>query len=140
MGYMTYTQGENHILSTYFQGGTFTGPFWIGLGTGPYPQAESSTLDDIVEVSGVNYSRQQVLRDSFSYGWDIVDGTAQAAQVSWKNLDLTTCWTPADYAFLTLSPSAGVGPDILVAAVDLNDPVILEPERKLRLIFKFSQL
>lgn len=140
MGHMVYTQGEDHILSTYFQGGTFTGPFWVGLGTGPFPQAESSTLSDIVEVTGTNYARQQVLRDSSSYGWYVSNGTAQGAQISWNNLDLSTCWTPADYAFLTLSPTGTDSPSILIAAVDLDTPVILEPQRKLRIIFKFSQL
>lgn len=140
MGHKVYTQGEDHILTTYFQAGDFTGPFYIGLGTGPFPQAESATLSDVVEVTGVNYQRQQVLRDSSSYGWQVVDGTAQAAQVSWANLDLTTCWTPADYAFLTLSPTGTDNPNILIAAVDLDNAVILEPERKMRIIFKFSQL
>jgi hypothetical protein len=137
---MVYTQGEDHILSTYFQGGTFTGPFYIGLGTGPFPQAESATLADIVEVTGVNYARQQVLRDSSSYGWYVTNGEAQGAQVSWNNLDMSTCWTPADYAFLTLSPTGTTSPDFLIAAVDLDTPIILEPQRKMRIIFKFSQL
>lgn len=140
MGYMVYTQGENHILSTYFHGVNFTGPFYIGLGTGPIPQAESSTLADIVEVEGLNYSRQTVQRSSNPYGWSIVGGTAQAAQVSWANLDLVEAWTPADYAFLTLSPEGVDAPSILISAVDLNNSVILEPERKLKIIFKFSQL
>jgi hypothetical protein len=128
------------MLSTYFQAGDFPGPFYIGLGVGPFPQSESSTLDDIVEVTGTNYSRQQVLRDSSSYGWNIVGDEAQAAQVSWNNLDLTTCWTPADFAFLTLSPSGSTAPGILIAAVDLDNSVILDPKRKMRIIFKFRQL
>lgn len=140
MGHMVYTQGENHILSTYFQAGTFTGPFYIGLGTGPFPQSEAATLSDVVEVTGVNYARQQVLRDSSSYGWDVTNGYAQGAQVSWNNLDLSTCWTPADYAFLTLSPTGTDNPNILIAAVDLDTPVILEPQRKIKIIFKFNQL
>jgi len=140
MGHMVYEQGETHILTTYFQGSTFAGPFYIGLGVGPFPQAENSTLADVVEVSGVNYSRQQVLRDSSGYGWNIVGDEAQGAQVSWNNLDLSTCWTPADYAFLTLSPTGSTAPNILIAAVDLNDPVTLEPQRKMRIIFKFRQL
>jgi hypothetical protein len=140
MGHIVYEQGESHILSTYFQGGTFTGPFYIGLGVGPFPQAESSTLDDIIEVTGVNYARQQVLRDSSSYGWDLVGDEARSAQVSWNNLDLSTCWTPADYAFLTLSPEGTTGTNILIAAVDLDTSVALEPQRKMRIIFKFRQL
>ena len=140
MSHKVYTQGEAHMLATYFQGDTFTGPFWIGLATGPTPLAESATLSDIVEVVGVNYARQQVLRDSSSYGWNIVDDTAQGAQVSWNNLDTSTCWTPADYAFLTLSPAGTDAPNILIAAVDLDNSVILEPQRKMRLIFKFRQL
>ena len=140
MGYMVYTQGEDHILSTYFTGTTFTGPFYIGLGTGPLPVIEHATLNDIVEVEGLNYSRQQVQRSSNPYGWSIVDGTAQAAQVSWINQDLVEAWTPADYAFLTLSPTGVDDPNILIAAVDLNDTVVLQPDRKMRIIFKFSQL
>lgn len=140
MGQIVYTQGEKHILETYFQGSTFTGPFWIGLGTGPFPQSENSTLADIVEVVGVNYARQQVQRDSSTYGWNVVGDTAQGAQISWNNLDTSTCWTPADYAFLTLSPTGTSAPDILIAAVDLESSVILEPQRKMRLIFKFRQL
>jgi len=140
MGHKVYTQGEDHILSTYFQGATFAGPFFIGLGTGPLPSAESSTLADVTEVTGVNYQRQQVLRDGSSYGWDVRDGLAQGAQVSWANLDVSTCWTPADYAFLTLSPTGTDAPSILIAAVDLDTAVILEPQRRLRIIFKFNQL
>jgi len=140
MGHIVYTQGESHILSTYFQAGDFPGPFYIGLGVGPFPQDESSTLSDIVEVTGVNYGRQAVNRDSSSYGWNLVNDTAQAAQVSWNNLDLSTCWTPADYAFLTLSPSGTTASNILIAAVDLETSVVLDPQRKMRIIFKFRQL
>ena len=140
MGHITYTQGENHMLANYFQDATFTGPFWIGLGTGPFPQSPESTLDDIVEVVGVNYARQQVLKDSSSYGWNIVGDEASSAQVSWNNLDITTCWTPADYAFLTLSPTGTDAPNILITAIDLDTAVILEPQRKLRLMFKFRQV
>ena len=140
MGHRVYTQGEDHILTTYFQAGTFTGPFYIGLGTGPFPQAESATLGDIVEVTGTNYARQAVQRDSSSYGWQVTDGTARAAQVSWRNLDLSDCWTPADYAFLTLSPTGADAPSTLIAAVDLDSTVVLEPQRSMRIIFKLSQL
>lgn len=140
MSYKVYIQGENHILQTYFHGITFTGPFYIGLGTGPIPNAEESTLLDVVEVEGLNYSRQAVQRSSNPYGWSIVDGTAQAAEVSWINLDLVEAWTPADYAFLTLSPQGTDAPNILVAAIDLNDAVVLEPDRKLKIIFKLAQV
>lgn len=140
MGHIVYTQGESHILSTYFQAGDFPGPFYIGLGVGPFPQSEDSSLSDILEVTGTNYQRQQVLRDSSSYGWDLVGDIAQAAQVSWNNLDLITCWTPADYAFLTLSPTGTEASNILIAAVDLDASVVLEPQRKMRIIFKFRQL
>lgn len=140
MAHKVYTQGENHILQAYFQAEGFSGPFYIGLGTGPLPSLESATLNDIVEVSGYNYSRQPVQRDSSLFGWNVVNGEAQSAQVSWNNLDLSIAWTPADYAFLTTSPEANDAPNILIAAVDLQDSVILQPQRKLRLIFKFSQL
>jgi len=140
MGHRVYTQGEDYILATFFQDATFTGPFYIGLGTGPFPQAESADLSDIVEVTGANYARQPVQRDSSSYGWYVSDGVAQGAQVSWNNLDLADCWTPADYAFLTLSPTGTDAPSILIAAVDLDASVVLEPQRKMRIIFKFSQL
>ena len=140
MGHITYTQGENHMLANYFQDATFSGPFWIGLGTGPFPQSSESTLSDVVEVVGVNYARQQVLKDSSSYGWNIVGDEASSAQVSWNNLDVVTCWTPADYAFLTLSPTGTDAPNILITAIDLDVSVILEPQRKLRLMFKFRQV
>ena len=140
MGHIVYTEGENHILNTYFLGATFTGPFYLGLGTGPFPLAEGSPLSDVVEVTGVGYARQPVTRDASSTGWSIVGDQAQAAEVSWRNLDLTTCWTPIDYAFLTLSPDGLTAPTTLIAAVDLTQTILLEPERTMKLIFKFRQL
>jgi len=140
MGHIVYEEGENHILTTYFQGVPFTGPFYIGLGSGPFPIQETATLADVVEVTGTNYSRQPVTRDAASTGWSIVGDQAQAAQVSWKNLSLNTCWDPIDYMFLTLSPTGLTAPILLITAVDLPRTILLEPERLMRIVFKFRQL
>lgn len=140
MGHQVYTEGENHILSSYFLGVPFAGPFYLGLGSGPFPINESATLADVVEVTGTNYARQAITRDGTVTGWSLVGDEATAAQISWTNLDLTTCWDPADYAFLTLSPSALTGDTTLIAAVDLSQTLILGPERTMRVIFKFRQL
>lgn len=140
MGHIVYTEGENHILNNYFLGATFTGPFYIGLGSGPFPINENATLSDVVEITGTNYARQPVTRDGSATGWSVVGDTAQAAQISWQNLDLNTCWDPIDYAFLTLSPSGVLAPTTLIAAVDLTQTILLGPERTMRVIFKFRQL
>lgn len=140
MGHMVYTEGENHILSSYFLGTPFTGPFYLGLGSGPFPVNEDATLADVVEVAGTNYARQQITRDGSATGWSLVGDTAQAAQISWTNLHLTECWDPADYAFLTLSPDGLNGDTTLIAAVDLTQTLILGPERTMRVLFKFRQL
>ena|SRR3990167_11320533 len=140
MAHAVYTQGENHILQIYFQGVPFTGPFYIGLGTGAMPTIEGSTLANITEVIGTNYARQSINRDATAYGWSIVDDIAQAAEISFKNLDLSICWTEADYCFLTLSPSGVTAPNILIAAIELTQTIILEPQQKMKLIFKFQQI
>lgn len=140
MAHIVYEQGEQHILETYFTGTTFTGPFYVGLGTGAFPQAESSTLNSVVEVAGVGYARQPLQRDASPFGWTVTGDVAQGAEISWKNLSLDQCWGPADYAFLTLSPQFVDSPNILIAAVDFTRTLILEPQRKLKLIFKFQQV
>ena len=145
MGHIVYDQGEQHIVETYFTATSFTGPFYIGLGVGAFPQAESSSLADVTEVNGLGYARQPVQRDASPFGWSVGDplcpmGTAQAAEITWKNISTDLCWDPADYAFLTTSPLALDEPNILIAAVDLANTVILEPQKKLKMIFRFQQV
>lgn len=140
MAYRVYTQGETHILENYFNGQTFTGPFYIGLATGPIPRLETATLQDVNEISGFGYKRMEVSRDGSSYGWNISGDTAQAAEVSWFNSDVSTSWNPADYAFLSLSAYGQDPPNILIAAVDLENTVILAPQKKFKLIFRFRQI
>jgi len=137
---MVYTQGETHILQTYFHGATFSGPFYIGLGKGPFPQSEDSSLDDVNEITGFGYTRMPVNRDQSPYGWSIDGDLAQGAEVSWFNTDLSTSWEPADYAFLTLSPSGVSAPAILICATDLVSTTIVAPQRKLKIIYQFRQL
>lgn len=140
MASIVYTQGENHILTTYFHGGSFSGPFYIGLGKGPMPLSENSTLNDINEVVGSGYSRIPVQRDSSSLGWSVEGDMAEAPEVTWTNSNLTTNWQPVDYAFLTLSHSGITLPSVLIAAVELDNTVILEPQKKLKILFRFRQL
>lgn len=140
MAHRVYTQGEQHMLNVYFQGVAFTGPFYIGLGTGPIPPDESDTLADVTEVVGTNYARQSIDRAGAPSGWTVSGDQAQGAEVEWENLDPSDCWTPADYAFLTLSPDGTTNPNILIAAVDLTTPTILEPGKTLSLLFRFRQL
>lgn len=140
MGHMVYTEGEKSILETYFQGVNFTGPFYLGLGLGAMPQSENATLADIVEVTGTAYARQPIQRSATNYGWSVVGDLATGAAVSWVNLDQSVCWTPADYMFLTLSPSGTDAPGVLITAVDLTKTIILEPQKKLKATFKFRQL
>lgn len=140
MSHIVYTEGENHILRTYFNNTPFVGPFYIGLGKGPIPQSESATLSDVNEISGFGYARMPLPRDASPYGWSITDDEATAAEVSWFNSDLTTSWQPADYAFLTLSALGTDAPAVLIAAVDLTSTVILGPQKKFKVIFKFRQV
>ena len=140
MSHIVYTDGENHILRTYFNGTPFTGPFYIGLGKGPIPQLESSTLADVNEISGFGYQRMPIARDASPYGWAVNGDVAQAAEVSWFNSDVSTSWQPADYAFLTLSPLGVDAPAVLIAAVDLTSTIILAPQKKFKVIFKFRQI
>ena len=140
MGHITYTQGENHMLQSYFHGLAFTGPFYVGLGSGPKPASEDATLADIIEVTGLNYARQPIMRDDSAYGWNIVGDTAFGTEVTFTNLDNLECWEPADYIFLTLSPSAQDADDILIASADMSQTILLDAEQVLRVVFKFRQL
>ena len=140
MAYKVYLQGETHILNNYFNATDFTGPFYIGLASGPIPQLETATLADVDEIFGFGYKRIAVNRDDSPYGWSISDDTAKAAEVSWFNSDVSTSWKPADYAFLTLSAYGQDEPNILIAAVDLENTVILAPQKKFKLLFKFRQI
>ena len=135
-----YTQGEQHILNAYFQGVDFDGPFYIGLGSGPLPPNEGDTLADVTEVTGTDYSRQPIERGGSPTGWTVADDTAQGAEVRFINPDPSNCWTPADYAFLTLSPEGTDNPYVLIAAVDLDESISLMPNKVLSLIFKFRQV
>ena len=140
MGSITYGQGENHILQTYFHGISFPGPFYLGLGSNAKPELDSATLADITEVTGTNYARQPVNRDDTLLGWNIVDDTAFSFEVVFNNIDPLECWDAADYVFLTLSPADQDPEDILIAAADLSTTILVEAEQKLRVVFKFRQL
>lgn len=141
MAHKVYAQGETHLLQVYFQGGNFSGPLYLGLGSGALPVSDSATLDDVDEITtALGYSRIAVPRDGSSSGWDVVDDVAISPEVEWTNTGSSGCWPAVDYVFLTLSPELTVGPNILIAAASLPNTVLLDPSRKLKVIFKFRQV
>ena len=136
MAEILYDQGEQLFREVIFTDAELTGPFYIGLGEGFFPPNDSATLSDVIEVSGTNYSRIAVARDED--GWTPINASMSTDVLEWHNLDPAASWTPAEYAFLTLSPSGQDEPNILISAVDLPKTIILGPTQVASMMVRFK--
>lgn len=142
MGYITYNEGESHILSSYFQNIPISfGPFYVGLGNGAAPVNEYLTLREIAgrEISETGYSRHPILRNSSSAGWELRGDTVWSPELVFTNTGLT-CWEPVNFAFLTLSPQGNEVPTTLISASDFKNSIVLKPGQSLRMYFTFKQM
>lgn len=138
MAYELYADGQNHFAQVYFQATAFTGPFYVGLGTGAIPAGREKTLANVVEVTGIGYARIAVARDGTSSGWTVADNVATSPVLTFTNTDVSSSWADADYGFLTLSPNALTAPAILIATVELGRTFILGPNSSEQFRFKFA--
>lgn len=138
---ITYDQGQMHMLATYFQNTPPSfGPFYVGLGTGPAPLEGDTTLADLSELSGNGYARRSVTRDATGTGWILAGNKVTGPVLSFTNTSPTATWSPIDFVFLTLSPSGVTAPNILIAAIDLEDSVFVGPGESFPTTFKFKTL
>jgi hypothetical protein len=141
MAIQVYILGQNHLLKMALQGVAFAGPFYLGLGTGNLPaNTDTTTMSDVTEVTGTGYARQPVNRSALAAGWAVTDNEAESPTVTFTNSDVDpdVVWTDIDYMFLTLSPSGTTAPNILYAAVELEDTITLSGGISQDFIFNFA--
>ncbi len=138
--YEVYAQGQNHLAQVFFQAAAFTGPFYVGLGTGAVPSGRTKTLADVVEVTGLGYSRKSITRDATGTGWTLVDNMVTSPTLTFTNTspDPSVVWNDADYVHLSLSPSGVTAPNVLIACIELPETWILGGGDSEQLVFKFS--
>lgn len=139
MASIFYNEGAAHILSTYFEnnGIPFT-DIYVGLGTGGLNFDPDATLADLTEVDGDGYARQAITRDATPTGWTFQGATIVTPKLTYTNVGISDWWAPVDYAFFTLSANGSDDPDILIAAVELADSVLIGPQNSRSFILKLS--
>lgn len=121
----SYDEGKAVKHQVLFQDAALVGPFYIGLGTGQIPQLSSDGLAEVTEVTGTNYARISVPRDSMS--WTVSGDTTTSIVIEFENTG-TDDWSDVDYAFLTLSPSGTTAPNVLLDAAELEESLIISAD------------
>ncbi len=140
MAYEVYAQGQGHLAQVYFQAVAFTGPFYVGLGTGGIPTGRAKTLADVTEVAGLGYGRKSITREIGGTGWTLVDNMVSSPVLTFTstNPDPNAEWDPIEYAFLTLSPSGVDSPNVLISCIEVPETLILGGGDSESIVFKFS--
>lgn len=139
MASVLYNEGAVHMLSLYFENsGAAFDTIYVGLGSGGVNFDRDATISDITEITAAGYSRQAITRDATDTGWSFQQNLIVTPQLTYSNTDLHKYWPPVDFAFFTLSATGNDDPDILIAAVELDDSVLIAPRFSRNFILKLG--
>ncbi len=127
--------GFESMFDVFFRDATPPTGFEIGLTTSN--PSKDDSIGDLNEVSGTNYSRQTVEKNSTGFptlGLDVGDIQIETKQVEFENTNPSTAWDTATDGFLSAVMSGT--DDVFVCWKALSVNRTLQPGDKLHVIIK----